>query len=118
MAGVRVHANGIALLPVVLYWRWDMVNIENTTFRKNLFVIFYIVNFYSDLFTLTVDCFKNPKIISAANHSKNPYAIVRPNRVFNDQIKRKGPTKIAMSAITKIVTNAVPFIVCFIVYLT
>lgn len=92
-----------------------MVNIENTTFRKNLFVILYIVNFYSGLFTLTVDCFKNPKIISAANHSKNPYAIVRPNRVFNDQINTNGAIRTAISAAINITTNVFSL---FIVYLT
>ena len=111
MAGVRDHANGIALFPV-LYWRWVIVNIENTTFRKNLFVIFYIVNFYSDLFTLKEVCLIKPKRNKPANHSKNPYAIVKPNRVFNDQINKSGATSIAMSATTKIATNVFsPFII-------
>jgi len=36
--------------------------------------------------------FKAPKIMRAANHSKNPYAICKANRVFNDHMSKKGET--------------------------
>jgi len=91
-----------------------MVNIENTTFRKNLFVILYIVNFYYGLFTLT-EVLTNPSKNNPASHSKNPYAIVKPNRVFNDQININGAIRTAISAAIKIRTNVFSL---FIVYLT
>lgn len=64
--------------------------------------MYYICDFYLELFTFIGGCLKKPMIKSAASHSKKPYAMPRPKSVLSAQIKNSGATRIAISATIKI----------------
>jgi hypothetical protein len=53
------------------------------------------------------------KIMRAANHSKNPYAICKANKVFNDHMNNKGEIITPITIITESNTIMLFSFMCF-----